>query len=182
MSTKALALTITGEISEVVSQIDDNECLNIEKRIVAAKRIFITAAGRSMLVMRMFAMRLMHMGLSVFLVGDTTTPAITSDDILIIGSGSGETKNQIAIAEKAKQMGATVCSILGNDKSSLAKISDAKLYIPVNSPNLKIKSVQPAGNLFEQSMCVALESIIMSISQAIHFDLTAKSKYHANLE
>lgn len=53
--------------------------------ILKADRIFVAGAGRSGFVARAFANRLMHMGLTVFFVGEPTTPAIKAGDLLVIG-------------------------------------------------------------------------------------------------
>ena len=37
-------------------------------------------------------MRMMHVGLDAYVVGETVTPSLEADDIFIVGSGSGETK------------------------------------------------------------------------------------------
>ncbi len=37
-------------------------------------------------------MRMMHMGIDAYVIGETVTPNFEKDDILIIESGSGETK------------------------------------------------------------------------------------------
>ena len=55
-----------------------------------------------------FAMRMMHMGIDAYVIGETVTSTFTQDDLLIIGSGSGETKSLIPIAQKAKELGGKV--------------------------------------------------------------------------
>ncbi|HKP05968.1 MAG TPA: 6-phospho-3-hexuloisomerase, partial [Microbacterium sp.] len=57
--------------------------------ILSADRVFVGAAGRSGIALRMTAMRLMHLGLDVHLLGDVTTPAIGAGDVLLTASGSG---------------------------------------------------------------------------------------------
>ena len=59
--------------------------------LLSAKRVFVIGAGRSGLVAKAFAMRLMHLGLDIHVVGETITPALREGDILVVVSGSGET-------------------------------------------------------------------------------------------
>lgn len=40
----------------------------------------------------------MHLGLQVYVVDDVTTPAIKTEDLLIIGSASGNTKSLVQYA------------------------------------------------------------------------------------
>ena len=58
-----------------------------------------------------FAMRMMHMGIDAYVIGETVTPNFEKDDILIIGSGSGETKSLVSMAEKAKSIGGTIAAV-----------------------------------------------------------------------
>ena len=71
-----------------------------------SSRIFVAGAGRSGLCMRAFGMRLMHLGKTVYVVGETTTPSIAATDLLILGSGSGRTASLLAMAEQAQRRGA----------------------------------------------------------------------------
>jgi 6-phospho-3-hexuloisomerase len=58
------------------------------------------AAGRSGLALKMAAMRFMQY--TVFIVGETNTPAILEGDLLLVASGSGTTSSVVSSAEKAK--------------------------------------------------------------------------------
>ena len=80
--------------------------------------------GRSGFMMRGFAMRLMHMGYTTYVVGETTTPAILEGDLLVLGSGSGKTSSLVAMANKAKEMGAKIALISSNDKEGIAEVAD----------------------------------------------------------
>ena len=55
-------------------------------------------------MIRGLAMRLMHMGYTSFVVGETITPAIQPGDLLVIASGSGSTETLTVIAEKCKKL------------------------------------------------------------------------------
>ena len=67
--------------------------------------IFLNGAGRSGIAIRAFANRLMHIGFSVSIVGEISSPHSKPGDLLIICSGSGETGSLKSLAEKAKQSG-----------------------------------------------------------------------------
>ena len=66
---------------------------------------FTIGRGRLRLVMDMFAIRLMHLGLNVHAIGEPTTPAMRSGDLLVIGSGSGKTEGPKMAAIKAPHLG-----------------------------------------------------------------------------
>ena len=80
---------ILEELKITLSGIKKEEIFGLEEELQKAERIFCDGLGRSGLFCRAFAMRLMHLGMSCFYVGDTMTPAIERGDLLLICSGSG---------------------------------------------------------------------------------------------
>lgn len=72
--------------------------------IVAAPTVYLAGAGRSGVAIRAFASRLMHLGKHVYVIGDVTTPHTHPNDLLIIGSGSGEIASLVALAQKQNAM------------------------------------------------------------------------------
>lgn len=118
-----------------------------------------------------FAMRLMHLGFRVHVVGDVTTPAITQEDCLIAISGSGETKTVTLAAETASEVGTKVIGITTDPQSTLGKKSDvvvnidSKSKVPwkyYTSHVLKgnYDDLTPMGTLFEDSTHMFLDSLI----------------------
>ena len=68
--------TMTEEISRRIEEISDDDINSFTSAILTADRIYVAGAGRSGLIARAFAMRLMHIGLESFVVGETVTPAM----------------------------------------------------------------------------------------------------------
>src|ERR1700712_2340844 len=83
---KNLQLVLDENI-QLAAKIDYSQFDNLIEKIQQARSIFLIASGRSGFSMRSAAMRLMHLGLQVYFVGDTTTPAIKKDDLLWAASG-----------------------------------------------------------------------------------------------
>ena len=77
-----------------------------------------------------FVMRMMHMGIDAYVVGETVTANLEKDNLLIIGSGSGETQSLVAMTKKAKSIGGTVAAITINPESTIGKLADIKIEIP----------------------------------------------------
>ena len=104
---KEYALDILKEISEVVSHVDESKLEQLTDLILeikkAGKKVYCAGAGRSLLMIRTFSMRLMHLGLRSYVVGETATPALEAGDLLIFGSGSGETGSLCAIQERQRR-------------------------------------------------------------------------------
>lgn len=152
--------------------------------IQQAKTIFLAASGRSGFAMRSVAMRLMHLGLNVHFVGETTTPAITKGDLLIVASGSGTTSSIVKAAEKSILVGANVVALTTNSDSILVKIANHVVLIPAaeKQDHSKAISTQYAGSLFEQFLLLLFDAVFQSL-----WKLSAKSaeelwQKHANLE
>ncbi|MDK2874763.1 MAG: 6-phospho-3-hexuloisomerase [Methanothermobacter sp.] len=68
---------------EAIDKVDEAELEMMISKIMDASSVFIVGTGRSELIGKAFAMRLMHLGFKVHVVGDVTTPAIRDEDCLI---------------------------------------------------------------------------------------------------
>ncbi len=136
--------------------------------------------------MRAFAMRLMHLGLRAYVVDDVTTPCIADGDLLLIGSGSGRTASLVQYALRAKMLGARIALISITPSSPIADQSDCVVCIHAPTPKLgadsSAVSIQPMGSLFEQTLGLLLDVIVMQLMTDL--DTSAEQMYtrHANLE
>jgi len=153
----------------------------------AAKRLFLAGCGRSGLAIRGFAMRLMHMGLNVHVVGETSTPAIHADDCLVIGSGSGRTASLVAMAGKAREIGAKIVLFTIDPKSPIAQRADVVVVIPSPSPKAQTSapapnSIQPMGTLFEQSLYLTFDALVVALMRERGVTSDQMFARHANLE
>lgn len=92
MDTLKYAQQIIEELQRSVTQLDHQEAERMAELLLQSNKVFVAGAGRSGLMGRAFAMRLMHVGKEVYVVGETVTPGIEPGDVLVLGSGSGETK------------------------------------------------------------------------------------------
>ncbi|HNS26348.1 MAG TPA: SIS domain-containing protein, partial [Methanobacteriaceae archaeon] len=97
--------------------------------IINSDATFIVGSGRSILIGKAFAMHLMHLGFTVYVVGDVTTPALTDKDCLIAISGSGETRTVTLAAETAKEVGTKVVGVTTDLDSTLGKNADVVVNI-----------------------------------------------------
>ena len=182
---KLVSLKIIHEIEKVIKE-HDIALEELEDEIIKKNRIFLTGAGRTGLIMKSFGIRLMHLGFDVFMVGDINTPSINKKDLLIVGSGSGETTSLVGISEKAKKLGVKIILFTINDSSTIAQLVDRCFVIHAPSPKLEsnhiLKSIQPMGNLFEQILMIILDSITMILIEKIGIKSDKMFSRHANLE
>ncbi|QYH34480.1 6-phospho-3-hexuloisomerase [Salinibacterium sp. M195] len=150
----------------------------------AANRIFVLGAGRSGLALRMLAMRLMHLGLTVHVVGEVTTPAIAKGDVLLAASGSGTTAGIIRSATTAVSVGAEIIAVTTAAASPLAELAQVTIAIPAaqKQDHGATRSAQYSGSLFEQSLLLlgdAMFFVLWKNSGATAEELWPR---HANLE
>ncbi|MFJ4286306.1 6-phospho-3-hexuloisomerase [Paenarthrobacter nicotinovorans] len=178
------ASLILDELSKVASGLDYGELARLAEKVSGAKRVFLAGAGRSGLVLRMAAMRLMHLGLTVHVAGDTTTPAITEGDVLVVASGSGTTSSVVKAAETALAAGAGVAAVTTNPSSALAALADALVVIPAaqKTDHGSAVSNQYSGSLFEQSLFLVTESVFQALWEATAEPAEKLWLRHANLE
>ena len=150
-----------------------------------ADQVFFVGVGRVMLALEAIAKRWAHLGIKTHLVGEITEPAITQNDLLIVGSGSGTTLFPAAIAQKAHQIGAKVVHIGSNPNSPLHEICAFMVRIPVRTKYYlddEIDSQQPMTSLFEQSLLLLGDSVAKLMIERQQLDMRSLWKYHANLE
>ncbi|MDQ1576719.1 MAG: 6-phospho-3-hexuloisomerase [Microbacteriaceae bacterium] len=164
---------------------DSDERLNEAAALLRdAPRVFVLGAGRSGLALRMTAMRLMHLGLAVHVVGEVTTPAIGAGDVLLVASGSGTTGMIVRAAETAVAADATVIAITTNPASALAALSKVVITLPAAQKldRSGALSIQYAGGLFEQLVVFIGDALFHSLWKASGATGDELWPRHANLE
>ena len=172
---------ILEKISGILEATDDSYDVKLTHLLDNAKRIFISGAGRSKLVGNFFAMRLVHGGYDVSVVGEIVTPSIKSGDLLIIISGSGETEQLIAFTKSARKIGANIVLISAKSDSTIGDMADAVFQIGRSELYGKVLGM-PMGTVIELSTLLFLEA---TISHIIHEKGIAEEimrERHANLE
>lgn len=176
---------IVKELQETLGKVKDDEVKELLEQIQKAEKVFFVGVGRVLLSLQAIAKRLAHLGVNTIVVGQITEPAITEKDLLIVGSGSGQTAFPLAIAKKAKQYNAAVIHIGANPNSSMKEFSDYFVRIPVstklNLPN-EVPSIQPMTSLFEQSLLLLGDTVALMMIKEGNIDMPSLWQCHANLE
>ncbi len=182
-----LRAALLDELNRALTPVDSNDLAHLRTLLRQATRIFIAGKGRSGLVMRAFAMRLMHLGRPAYVVDDVTTPAIAPGDLLLIGSGSGRTASLVQYAARANEVGAYVALITGAPESPIHIRCACTVQIAASTPKLatgydRTASVQPMGALFEQALLLLLDLLIVQLMHELGQDTDSMFSRHANLE
>lgn len=177
---------IAGELASVVDRLasEPGDLDRVLDVLTGAERVFVLGAGRSGLALRMTAMRLMHLGLEVHVVGETTTPAIGAKDALLTASGSGTTGGIVRAAETAADVGARVVAITTAPDSPLGRAADALVTVPAAAKldRSEAASTQYAGGLFEQAVVLVGDAIFDALWHRSGLSADEIWPRHANLE
>jgi 6-phospho-3-hexuloisomerase len=179
-----LQQTILTEIGSVLEKVDETRVESLIDAILNARAVFLIGVGRVFFSLQAMAKRLFHLGIDVHLVGDINEPACRTGDLLIVGSGSGESIVPLAIAKRAKQLGASVAHIGADEECSLAKYRDLFVRLPAPTKRTKSRecSCQPMSSLFEQSLLIFADTVALMIMRRKRIDHTLLKQAHANLE
>jgi len=174
-------VALQGSLAE---QADLTSLDDAARHLSGAKRVFVLGAGRSGIALNMTAMRLMHLGLSVHVVGEITAPAITAGDVLLTASGSGTTSAIVRAAETAAGLGANVVAITTAADSPLAKLASVVVVLPAatKQDHSGAASQQYAGGLFEQAVGLVGDAIFHSLWKASGATAEQLWTRHSNLE
>jgi 6-phospho-3-hexuloisomerase len=172
------------ELARAADGLQDDQLAALVTEIRQAGRVFVAGGGRSGLALRMHAMRLMHLGLTVHVVGETTTPAIGPGDLLIVASGSGTTAGAVAAAGTARDVGARVAALTTDGDSDLAHLAHVIVVVPAarKTDHGGTASRQYSGSLFEQALLMVLDAVFHTLWQADGTPAEDLWPRHANLE
>ena len=189
MTAKDIALSELHTLQEIIKDVKDIELKALMKEINAAKRIFIGGAGRSLLSMKSFAMRLMQTGHETYLVGEVCTPSIQPGDLLIVGSSSGKTEIVLCLVKKAKSHGARTAVLTMHTDSPIALEANCVVAIKETPPirdtdeyaTVFAKKNMP-GNFNEVALILVLDGIIGCLMEEKKQTIETIRYYHANLE
>lgn len=183
-------LHMADSISATARSLNDSDAEAFLSEMLAAKRVYVTGAGRSGYVAKAFAMRLMHLGIESYVVGETITPAFAKEDTLVAFSGSGETTSVVDICEIAKGIGGKVCLVTASPASRMAKLADCVVnmgdltgYYENEKTPFEVRQITgryrsttlafaPLGTLFETQALIFSDAIISAIMEAKKANIT----------
>lgn len=173
---------IQRKVTDILSKVSQEDIDYIKQLFFNANHVFVYGAGRSGLVAKAFAIRLVHLGFQAFVIGETITVPVTQGDLVVIVSGSGETIPAVMTAEIAHKLGAQVISITGKRNSDIARFADSTLFISSDCNEKERKRYAPLGTLFEASVWVLLDGLIADLLQGKKETEENMRKRHATLE
>ena len=170
---------ILRDMTDVLKAVPETDTKPFLDALVEARRVFMYGVGRSGLVARMFGMRLVHLGSESTIVGDTTTPAIRADDLLVVCSRTGRSPILRHAVDLAHREGAAAAAVVGMAGTPLAADADLVVRIPLEVA--RGESAQPMGSLFEQALLLYLDGIVVRLMEELHKTVEDMERIHSNL-
>jgi len=185
---KATAEEILGGIKRSISSLETGQ---VEKMIdmitdLGDRKIFVVGAGRSGLIGRAFAMRLMHLGFNAYVVGETITPALGRDDVLLAISSSGATTFVVEAAKSSKRAGGKVIAVTSNVDSPIGNVADHMVVLKGKTKLAEEAELRehpaPLGTLFEASCLVFFDSIVVELMRRLNKTEEDMRRRHSTIE
>lgn len=182
---KNQARQIVVEIGQVLDQVDPAEIDSLANALVDARRVFLHAVGRVLFSLECLGKRLNHLGIDCQVVGAMDEKPIGPEDVMLIASGSGESKLPAEIARIAKSKGTKLALITSANESTIKSLSDVVVHLPCptkKEPTRGVKSIQLMSTLFDQSLHIFGDALALRIQESKQLSRDAVWQRHANLE
>lgn len=176
---------ILNEINQVFENVNEDEVRVLIREILNAEKVVTIGAGRVGLVAKAFAMRLMHLGMKAYTLGDSNLTKIGKKDLLIVCSGSGETQTIYDLTKISKKKNIKIALITGNNDSRIGRIANYKVLITAPTKLKKtniVKSIQPMTTLMEQCLYIFFDGLILEIMKKLNINSDKMKNNHSILE
>lgn len=173
------------ELGDVLDRVNDADVDRTVGALAAARHVAVFGGGREGLQIRGFAMRLFHLGRSVSVIGDMTTPALRPGDLFLVTVGPGEISTAVALVGVAKAAGAKVLVITAQPEGRVPKMADEVLLLPAQtmaSDQGTAVSLLPMGSVYEGALFVLFEVMILKLKDALGVSAETMRGNHTNME
>ena len=174
-----------ADLGHVFDSLDDRQVDQAVKFIAESKRIALYGVGREGLQIKGFCMRLFHLGLAAWMVGDMTTPPIGQGDLLVVSAGPGCFSTVKALMGVARTSGARVLLVTAEPEGECAALADMVLQLPAQTMANDLKpnvSVLPMGSVYEGAQFVLFEVMVLKLRDRLGISAEDMRANHTNLE
>lgn len=181
MRSREAAHYILNQVRAAVDDVEDAHVTEFARLVRGAKSVVIFGRGRSGLVGRALAVRLSHLGLRAYVVGETITPPVHEDDVVVLISGSGETFSVRVTGEVARSLGCKIVTLTGSRTSTLGKMADLVILLRTSASGRQ-RELAPLGTLFEDACAVFLDGFVAQLMDEMGETEESMRARHATLE
>ena len=153
---------IARRVGEAIGRLEPARLDRAVQILAAAPATFVYGAGRSGIIGRAFAMRLVQTGLTAYVIGESVTPIVRRGDAVFILSGAGESQSSIQTANIVRREGAELIVLTGRATSKLAHA--ATLLLALEFPeDPDRKRLAPLGTLFESASLQLTDALVAEL-------------------
>lgn len=181
MQHREAAHYILNQVRATVDNVDDGEVHRFIEMMRAAKSVVVFGRGRSGFVGRGFVVRLTHLGIPAYFVGETVSPPVHEDDVVVLLSGSGETFSVVVTGQTAKKLGSKIVSVTGNPDSTLGKMGDLTILLRTPTGDRQ-RALAPLGTLYEVAASIFLDGVVAELMRRVAATEESMRARHATLE
>ena len=178
--------TILAELEQAMATLKEEEMDRlVEAMMQPGRRVLIVGVGRVLLSMKAWVKRMRHLDIDINYVGSETEEAIRPGDLLVVASGSGESIFPVAIARKAKELGAEIAYVGCTVGSSAEELSDLRVVLSgrtKQSGTGGFATIQPMSTLFEQQLFLLGDALSLEMMDRRGWSEAEIVAHHANLE
>ena len=180
-STFHRAQAYIGErVSDSLARVDPGLVARAVDLLRAAPATFVYGAGRSGIIGRAFAKRLVQAGLRAYVIGESVTPIVHKGDAVFILSGRGESYSSIQTANIVRREGADLVVLTARPTSKLAHA--ANVLIALDFPeDAERPRLAPLGTLFESASLRLTDALVASLLEVRGEDEESMRRRHAIL-
>ena len=150
------------EVTQGLARVPKESIARAVSVLQHAPATFVYGAGRSGIIGRAFAMRLVQTGLTAYVIGESVTPIVRRGDAVFILSGRGESYSSIQTANIVRREGADLVVLTARASSKLAHT--ATVLIPLEFPESpEQRRLAPLGTLFESASLRLTDALIAEL-------------------
>jgi len=158
---KKVLKTEAEAVFALIEKIDSNFEKAVEIIYDSKGRVVVTGMGKSGLVAKKIAATLASTGTPAFFLHPAEAShgdlgMVTSDDVIVAISNSGETEELLGLIPFLKRFDVRIISITGNTSSTLSKVADVKIDVSVKEEACPIGIVPTASTTATMAMGDAL--------------------------
>jgi 6-phospho-3-hexuloisomerase len=157
------------EIEKILASNHKENVEEVIQLITKSEKIFVYGVGRSGLVAKAFAIRLVQLGLTVYFVGDIATPIVDEKSLVLLISATGETMSAIQTANICRRVGAKVVVITAKATSKLAHAGNVIFPLGTEITD-DSRRLAPLGTLFEDAAMILLDGVIAELMEKMGED------------
>jgi 6-phospho 3-hexuloisomerase len=156
---------VADRVTAAIDRLDPALVARAVELLRHAPAIFVYGAGRSGIIGRSFAMRLVQTGLTAYVIGESVTPIVRKGDAVFILSGQGESYSSIQTANIVRREGAELVVLTAKPSSKLAHAATVLLALEVSDDEERPRYA-PLGTLFEAASLRLTDGLIAELMAA----------------